>query len=121
MEKLVKFYSKDPKSQEKAQAELDEQEKKMEIIMQTKELVERQLMELQGNTIPLSGSDEITTSNPVVKARALYNYQANNDSELSFKANDILDITEQDESGWWLAELNGVSGFIPSNYMSLQE
>ena len=55
----------------------------------------------------------------VAKASALYSYQATNKSELSFQQDDILLITEQDESGWWFANLNGKCGFVPSNYMSV--
>lgn len=54
-----------------------------------------------------------------LKARALYDYDATNDTELSFRAGDILTITEQDESGWWFAELNGAAGFVPNNYVEV--
>ncbi len=37
-----------------------------------------------------------------VKARALFDYDAANDAELSFKAGDILIVTEQDDSGWYV-------------------
>jgi len=54
-----------------------------------------------------------------VKARALFDYEAANDTELGFKAGDILTVTEQDESGWWYAELSGKQGFVPNNYLSV--
>lgn len=53
------------------------------------------------------------------EANALYDYEATNDTELSFGEGDILVITERDESGWWFAELNGASGFIPNNYVTI--
>jgi hypothetical protein len=37
---------------------------------------------------------------PEIKARALFDYEAANETELSFKAGDILTITEQDKSGY---------------------
>jgi hypothetical protein len=33
---------------------------------------------------------------------------------LSFKQGDVLIITEQQDSGWWIADLNGASGVVPS-------
>ena len=122
MEKLVKFYAMDPKSQEKAIAELDEQKKKISTLKKTRRGLERQLVELDSpETTPANPETEQTPmpDNKTVRARALYSYEATNDSELSFNGNDILAVTEQDESGWWFAEMNGKSGFIPSNYMSL--
>jgi len=58
-------------------------------------------------------------SNVIVRAQGLYDYKATNDSEMSFNAGEILVITEQDESGWWFAELNGNVGFVPRNYLTL--
>jgi len=52
------------------------------------------------------------------EARALYDYSAEPGSlELSFSEGDILRILSKDESGWWDAELRGVQGMIPSNYV----
>jgi len=129
MEKLVKFYSKDPKSQEKSTTDLEEQIQKIESLKNTKRDLERLLLDLDP---PPSSPAPIPTPPPmeqdvatpveqdyVCKARALYDYNAALESELSFKGNDILTITEQDASGWWFGELNGKTGFIPSNYMKV--
>lgn len=53
----------------------------------------------------------------VAKAKALYDYEATNENELSFAEGDVLNITEQDDSGWWFAEHKGKTGFIPNNYV----
>jgi len=45
--------------------------------------------------------------------------QAEDELELSFKVGDVLQITKQDDSGWWEATLNGKSGVIPANYVEL--
>jgi len=130
MEKLVKFYAKDPKSQEKSAADLEEQKQKISTLKKTRRGLEKQLTELDGPAPvpadPVAEQTPIVAPTPVAiqkayvcKARALYNYDATNESELSFRGNDILLITEQDASGWWFAELNGKSGFIPSNYMEV--
>jgi hypothetical protein len=39
----------------------------------------------------------------------------------SFKAGEILTVSEQDESGWWYADLNGKQGFVPNNYLTVVE
>merc|ERR1711916_23703 len=73
----------------------------------------------EGNAdIPLEGEDGGTVLVDI-KARALYTYDAANDTELSFKEGDILHVTEQDESGWWFAEIDGRSGFVPNNYVEV--
>lgn len=40
--------------------------------------------------------------------RALYDYDAQSDLELSFKEGDLITILEKDDSGWWHGELNGL-------------
>jgi len=49
--------------------------------------------------------------------RALYNYDATEDNELSFKANDRITVIQKDDSGWWHGELNGQIGIFPSNFV----
>jgi len=54
------------------------------------------------------------------QARALYDYDAENPDDLSFRENDVINILDQsDPSGWWKGELNGISGFFPSNFVEL--
>lgn len=53
------------------------------------------------------------------QVRALYNYDATEDSELSFKANERLVVLQKDDSGWWQGELNGRVGMFPSNFVEV--
>jgi uncharacterized membrane-anchored protein YhcB (DUF1043 family) len=53
------------------------------------------------------------------QVRALYNYDATEESELSFKANDRLVVLQKDDSGWWQGELNGRVGMFPSNFVEV--
>jgi hypothetical protein len=55
--------------------------------------------------------------NYVAKARALYNYEAMRKDDLSFKEGDTIFVVNKRPSGWWLGELNGKQGLIPSNYV----
>uniref|UniRef100_A0A3B3SIM4 Osteoclast-stimulating factor 1 n=1 Tax=Paramormyrops kingsleyae TaxID=1676925 RepID=A0A3B3SIM4_9TELE len=51
------------------------------------------------------------------QCRALYAYDAQDTDELSFNAADIIDIINEDPSGWWLGRLRGKEGMFPGNYV----
>lgn len=48
------------------------------------------------------------------QCRGLFDYQATDPGELSFRAGDIITILQKDPSGWWQGELNNVIGVFPS-------
>jgi son of sevenless len=49
--------------------------------------------------------------------RALYKYDAGDDqTSLSFRRGDVIQVITQLESGWWDGVLNGRRGWFPSNY-----
>ncbi|KAI9733208.1 MAG: hypothetical protein M1818_007326 [Claussenomyces sp. TS43310] len=52
----------------------------------------------------------------VVWVRALYDYEADDRTSLSFHEGDIIQVITQLESGWWDGVINGVRGWFPSNY-----
>src|ERR1051325_9093118 len=49
--------------------------------------------------------------------RALYDYDAQADGDLSFKKGDKIEVVErtEDVNGWWKGKLNGVVGDFPGN------
>ncbi|XP_075464142.1 unconventional myosin-Ie-like isoform X1 [Ascaphus truei] len=49
--------------------------------------------------------------------RALYAYDAQDTDELSFNANDELEIVREDPSGWWQGRIRGREGLFPGNYV----
>ncbi|XP_037542124.1 rho guanine nucleotide exchange factor 7a [Nematolebias whitei] len=51
----------------------------------------------------------------LVKAR--FNFQQTNEDELTFNKGDIINVTRQEEGGWWEGMLNGKTGWFPSNYV----
>ncbi|XP_058829989.1 drebrin-like protein [Topomyia yanbarensis] len=65
-------------------------------------------------TIDLSDEDNM------IRARALYDYQAADESEISFDPDDIITHVDQIDEGWWqgLAP-NGTYGLFPANYVEL--
>mmetsp|Transcript_18393 Transcript_18393/g.26726 ORF Transcript_18393/g.26726 Transcript_18393/m.26726 type:complete len:107 (-) Transcript_18393:128-448(-) len=61
---------------------------------------------------------------PKLRAHALYDYQAADDTELSFVQGEVIVILKKDDSGWWLGQRESAgqgskSGLLPSNYVEL--
>ncbi|XP_038848627.1 unconventional myosin-Ie-like isoform X2 [Salvelinus namaycush] len=54
----------------------------------------------------------------VPQCRALYAYDAQDTDELSFNADDVIDIIKEDASGWWTGRLRAKQGLFPNNYVS---
>jgi len=121
LDKLVKFYASDPVAQKKATQEAADQQAKVDALKEEKKKITEQLNGLGGDTAAADGEkggDQSSEEEVVdIKAKALFDYEAANETELGFKAGDILTVTEQDSSGWWYAELNGKQGFVPNNYL----
>ncbi|OUC49086.1 SH3 domain protein, partial [Trichinella nativa] len=53
---------------------------------------------------------------PRPKLRMLYSYEGQDDDELCFHSNDIIEIIQEDSSGWWQGHLRGKHGLFPANY-----
>uniref|UniRef100_A0A6I8QY34 Rac/Cdc42 guanine nucleotide exchange factor 6 n=1 Tax=Xenopus tropicalis TaxID=8364 RepID=A0A6I8QY34_XENTR len=51
----------------------------------------------------------------VVKAR--FNFNQQNEDELSFCKGDTIYVSRVEDGGWWEGTLNGKSGWFPSNYV----
>jgi len=66
-----------------------------------------------GSSIPLQKQ-----AAPVVKAKALYPFQGQDASELTFQFNEEIIVLRQGGE-WWEGELNGRRGLFPSNYVKL--
>jgi hypothetical protein len=65
---------------------------------------------LSGQGTPPSGP-----VSAVDQCKALYDNKADDDTELTFRAGDVITIEAKDESGWWLGALRGMRGFFPAN------
>jgi son of sevenless len=53
----------------------------------------------------------------VLFCRALYDYEAQDPSALSFRRDDIIEVLTQQPSGWWDGLLGKERGWFPSNYV----
>ncbi len=58
---------------------------------------------------------------PKIKQRghALYDFQATEDDEISIKANESFVLMETYDDDWWLVNVHGRIGVVPSNYVQL--
>jgi hypothetical protein len=53
----------------------------------------------------------------LAQARALYPFQGQDQTELSFQAGEIINLIRcEPGQDWWEGELRGVRGLLPSNY-----
>jgi len=48
---------------------------------------------------------------------ALYDYPAGRSDELSFTANQMVNVIKEDYPGWWTGETQGKIGLFPANYV----
>uniref|UniRef100_A0A6Q2XAC7 Osteoclast-stimulating factor 1 n=1 Tax=Esox lucius TaxID=8010 RepID=A0A6Q2XAC7_ESOLU len=51
------------------------------------------------------------------RCRALYQYMGQDTDELTFDVNDVIDLLNEDPSGWWRGRFRGKEGLFPGNYV----
>ena len=61
-------------------------------------------------------STDLPPPPPPIFVRALYHYETDDHTSLSFHQGDIIQVLTQLESGWWDGVINDVRGWFPSNY-----
>lgn len=54
---------------------------------------------------------------PPVEAVVEFDYEAQQDDELSLTVGDIIVNIRRDDGGWWEGELGGRRGFFPDNFV----
>ena len=53
------------------------------------------------------------------KAKVTFDYEAQDQDELSLKLDEIVDILGEEEPGWWKGQLADKVGVFPSNFVEL--
>ncbi|KAL9583271.1 MAG: hypothetical protein Q9203_005148 [Teloschistes exilis] len=61
----------------------------------------------------------VSAAPPALYVRALYDYDADDRTSLSFRQGDIIQVLTRLESGWWDGVIHGVRGWFPSNYCAI--
>lgn len=56
-----------------------------------------------------------------VEAVVEFNYEAQQDDELSLTVGDIIVNIRQDDGGWWEGELGGRRGLFPDNFVRVSD
>uniref|UniRef100_A0A3Q3XME2 Osteoclast-stimulating factor 1 n=1 Tax=Mola mola TaxID=94237 RepID=A0A3Q3XME2_MOLML len=51
-----------------------------------------------------------------VQVKALYDFTAEEDDELGFRAGDVIEVLDRSDASWWKGRLRGNSGLFPANY-----
>ena len=54
---------------------------------------------------------------PIGRVRALYDYDAQGEEELTFKEGDIITVLVKEDENWWLGTLHGRKGMFPCTYV----
>ncbi|RMD45059.1 hypothetical protein DV735_g220, partial [Chaetothyriales sp. CBS 134920] len=67
----------------------------------------------------MNGYNATTDLPPPLYVRALYDYDADDQTSLSFRQGDIIQVITQLESGWWDGVIRNVRGWFPSNYCTV--
>lgn len=49
--------------------------------------------------------------------RALYDFAVTDGAMLTFRANQVLTVTDQSSADWWVAELDEDEGYVPCNFL----
>ena len=53
------------------------------------------------------------------KAKVTFEYEADDEDELTLHVGDLIDVIYEVEDGWWYGNLNGTTGHLPSNFVEL--
>lgn len=113
-------YSKTNVTDEHGRSELSRQNTVIENVNYKKEPNGTTLEDVSPENLEEEAIYEDLDDDPGLTARALYDYQAADESEITFDPGDIITHIEQIDAGWWQGlGPHGVFGLFPANYVEL--
>ncbi|KAJ6148288.1 hypothetical protein N7497_010270 [Penicillium chrysogenum] len=66
--------------------------------------------------VKMASGYAVSPEPPALFVRAMYDYDADDHTSLSFRRGDIIQVLNQLETGWWDGVIDDVRGWFPSNY-----
>ncbi|KAJ5782545.1 hypothetical protein N7457_004319 [Penicillium paradoxum] len=69
--------------------------------------------------VKMASGYAVSPEPPALFVRAMYDYDADDHTSLSFRRGDIIQVLNQLETGWWDGVIDNVRGWFPSNYCTI--
>ncbi|GCB80049.1 hypothetical protein scyTo_0016092, partial [Scyliorhinus torazame] len=67
-----------------------------------------------------SGSEAVSEPMVLDQYVVVANYEKQENSEISLKAGEVVDVIEKSESGWWFVSTMEEQGWVPATYLESQ-
>ncbi|KGO57141.1 Ras guanine nucleotide exchange factor [Penicillium expansum] len=78
--------------------------------------VSRDYNHIKHSPVKMASGYAVSPEPPALFVRAMYDYDADDHTSLSFRRGDIIQVLNQLETGWWDGVIDDVRGWFPSNY-----
>ncbi|ORX88366.1 hypothetical protein K493DRAFT_341344 [Basidiobolus meristosporus CBS 931.73] len=69
------------------------------------------------NYVEIVAEYDDASDEEVLKAKALYDYTAQREDEMSLSEGMVIIVVDKSDSDWWLAKYESKSGLVPANYV----